>query len=370
MTALARRPFGPGAPGAGGSFVQGQEAPRALILALAADEPEAAAAVLQHSPVLTDADLVDCVATGDLAAQTALARRPILPPAQSPRWPRPDSSTQFWRSSAISRSIFRPNCWDAFSTASATTRAFAKRCSSARGCRRALRARIAVAAAKDLAVEASQWMSPDRELSASPARRAIRRSARSLRHAVSTSERSLRARCAAAGALTPALLLRSLLGGERDLFVAAMAELSGLPPPRVAAFVVEPHGEGFAALARRAGLKNGLLPAFRAALATIKTHGEGIGTGSDFRSCKRLSTIASGAKIPRSPRFSRCSGVSPPKRRRRKPRASRARRRPRLRAVGCRRYWTFLPSNDDAGDAPMLTGPAPFNLSAPLDDAA
>ena len=36
--------------------------------------------VLQHSPVLTDADLVDCVASGDVVAQTTLARRPNLPP--------------------------------------------------------------------------------------------------------------------------------------------------------------------------------------------------------------------------------------------------------------------------------------------------
>ena len=36
------------------------EAPRTLILALAADEPDVAAAVIQRSPVLTEADLVDC----------------------------------------------------------------------------------------------------------------------------------------------------------------------------------------------------------------------------------------------------------------------------------------------------------------------
>ena len=41
--------------------------------------------------------------------------------------------------------------------------------------------------------------------------------------------------------------------------------------PRVTAFILEPHGEGFAALARRAGLKNGVLVAFRAALAALKT---------------------------------------------------------------------------------------------------
>jgi hypothetical protein len=74
----------------------------------------------------------------------------------------------------------------------------------------------------------------------------------------------------AAGALTPALLLRSVLGGERTLFAQALAELSGLPLPRVVAFILEPQGEGFAALARRAGLKAGVLLAFRAALAAIK----------------------------------------------------------------------------------------------------
>ena len=47
----------------------------------------------------------------------------------------------------------------------------------------------------------------------------------------------------AAGALTPALLLRSLLGGERTLFSHALAELSGLPLPRVAAFILEPQGK-------------------------------------------------------------------------------------------------------------------------------
>ena len=56
------------------------EAPRTLILALAADEPDVAAAVIQRSPVLTEADLVDCAANGDVVAQTALARRPSLPP--------------------------------------------------------------------------------------------------------------------------------------------------------------------------------------------------------------------------------------------------------------------------------------------------
>jgi uncharacterized protein (DUF2336 family) len=136
----------------------------------------------------------------------------------------------------------------------------------------ALRARIAVVAAKDLAVEASQWMAPERaERIAREARdQAISAIAASCR----PDERAELARALrVSGALTPALLLRSLLGGRYELFAASMAELSGLPPSRVAALILEPQGQGFAALARRAGLKDGVLPAFRAALAAIKIHG-------------------------------------------------------------------------------------------------
>jgi len=50
-----------------------------------------------------------------------------------------------------------------------------------------------------------------------------------------------------------------------------MAELSALTLPRVAGFAFEPQGQGFAALARRAGLKPSILPAVRAALIAIKT---------------------------------------------------------------------------------------------------
>ena len=90
------------------------------------------------------------------------------------------------------------------------------------------------------------------------------------------------------GALTPALLMRSLLGGERDLFDEALAELSGLPLPRVAAFALNPRGEGFAALAHKAGLKSHVLPAFSAALAAIKSHGGADGEGLKLKLVQRV----------------------------------------------------------------------------------
>ena len=55
------------------------DAPPALIMALSGDQPEIAACVLERSPLLLDADLVDIVATAEPAAQEAIARRRDLP---------------------------------------------------------------------------------------------------------------------------------------------------------------------------------------------------------------------------------------------------------------------------------------------------
>jgi len=54
-------------------------APPAIVLALAADQPQIAAPVLALSPLFIDADLVDAVATGNGAVQSAIATRAGLP---------------------------------------------------------------------------------------------------------------------------------------------------------------------------------------------------------------------------------------------------------------------------------------------------
>ena len=54
-------------------------APPAIVMALAADQPQIAAPVLALSPLFVDADLVDAVATGGGAVQAAIASRAALP---------------------------------------------------------------------------------------------------------------------------------------------------------------------------------------------------------------------------------------------------------------------------------------------------
>src|ERR1700676_4229363 len=60
-------------------FARSSEAPAAIVQALSLDQPSVALPVLEHSPLLTDADLVPIIATGICQMQAAIPRRIHLP---------------------------------------------------------------------------------------------------------------------------------------------------------------------------------------------------------------------------------------------------------------------------------------------------
>src|SRR5438034_415278 len=64
-------------------FSRSSDAPAAIVQALSLDQPSIALPVLEYSPLLIDADLVDIVATGNSDMQCAIARRINLPPSVS-----------------------------------------------------------------------------------------------------------------------------------------------------------------------------------------------------------------------------------------------------------------------------------------------
>src|SRR3954454_7819165 len=64
-------------------FSRSADAPAAIVQALSLDQPSVALPVLEHSPLLIDADLVDIVATGNGDMQCAIARRNNLPSSVS-----------------------------------------------------------------------------------------------------------------------------------------------------------------------------------------------------------------------------------------------------------------------------------------------
>lgn len=244
------------------------DAPRHIVVSLAADVSEVAELVLARSPVLIDPDLVDAAAIGDGRVQCAVAGRPNLSAGVAA------ALGEIGRPDALVRLAANPGA----EIADATFARIVERHGDDGRVREALLARddlpvdiaqaIATALARSLEsfVVGCGWLSPER--SGRIAREARERTAVALS---SRSEREDVGRLVAhlrnSDQLTPALILRAILSGEIGFVEAAFCELSGLSPKRVAGFCRDGAGHGFRAMFARAGLPVTLQPAFEAALA-------------------------------------------------------------------------------------------------------
>jgi uncharacterized protein (DUF2336 family) len=248
------------------AFAGALGAPRALVVALANDRSEVAAPLLARSPLLTDAELVDCAAAGDALAQCAVARRPGL--AAGPAAALAEVGT---RDAALAL-IANPGAVLTRGSLSRLTERFADDIEFLH----ALAARTDLPAHIQAGIAIATSRGPA-ETSEAPRERSSRDAALAVIAAGRPEDelfelvRTLKGR----GALTMALFLRSLLGGERGLFAAALAELAGLPRGRVTALLRDPDGAGFAAAATKAGLPRHALTVFRAALRAIAVRGAG-----------------------------------------------------------------------------------------------
>jgi uncharacterized protein (DUF2336 family) len=250
-------------------------APRPIIVALASDQSDIAAAVLSRSPLLTDSDLVDCAAVGDGLAQTAIAMRPGLSVAVAAALAEvgaPEALAALARNRAVSLPGF-------------SLRRMLERHGSDADVREALLDRAdlpvdirhsivtAVAEALSTFVAGCRWLTPERVGRAT--REAKERSTIALAGGEPKAVPALVAHLRQSGHLTPALMLRALFCGEMLLVEAAFAELAGLPANRVAALLHQKRGAGFSALYRKAGLPGRLEPAFGAAMEAWHEAGQG-----------------------------------------------------------------------------------------------
>jgi len=246
------------------------DAPRHIILGLASDQSEVARIVLARSPVLEDSDLVDCAAIGDAAAQTAIARRPRLRPSVAAALAEIGERTAVMAlagnldaelTSDVLRRIF-----DRFGEDAAVREKLSMRAELPA----ALRADMAAATSRALAQAAASrdWLNPRRA-------ERIARDAREqaiVSIALTCPPRELAelvTRLRDSGALTVALLMRALVSGDSSLFRQTLVEMSGLPEGRVAGFIRNWRGQGFAALYSKSALPAHFLPAFRAALGVL-----------------------------------------------------------------------------------------------------
>jgi len=257
-------------------------APRALIAALAQDLPDIAGVVAANSPLLPDAALVDLLAQDEGPLQIAIAQRPML-------------------SASVAAALAEVGSPEAVAALVANDGAeiplFALRRLVGRFGEEAL-VREALLDRGDLPadIRLSLVRAAARQLTRFVGTRgwlSVARAAR-LDHecgeggAVSVAidaghdelpmlVRSLRE----AGALTPQLLLRSLLSGDTRLLTASLADLAGVSQQKASGFVHARGGAAFHALYRKAGLPAALAPAFEAALVAWREGGmTGVRPGS------------------------------------------------------------------------------------------
>lgn len=247
-------------------FARSADAPAAIVQALSVDQASVALPVLEHSPLLIDADLVDIIATGNSEMQCAIARRMNLPAAVCAAIAEVGTPAAALELIENPYAELAPFSWDRIVERHGHLAAIRESMLVLEDLPAATRLALVAKLSDTLAqfVTARNWLSADRATRiASEARDrcTVNVAARSR-----GDMRGLVQHLRLTGQLTAGLILRALLSGNLELFDYALAELSGLPQARVAALVYDRGSASLNALLTRAGLPQSTFPAFRAAL--------------------------------------------------------------------------------------------------------
>jgi uncharacterized protein (DUF2336 family) len=263
--------------------------PPAVILGLASDQPEVASWVLEHSPLLVDADLVDAVATSGPVMQAAIARRAHLPASVSAAVAEVGAAEACLVLIENSRAAIAKFSLDRiinrFGHLAAIREAMLARDDLPAAAHQALLAKLSETLAGFVA--GREWLEPDR--AARVAKEACEKATIALVAGSPASETwSLIRHLRQSGQLTAGLILRALLSGNVDMVEQALAELSGLPRKRVSALMRDYRSASFRALYERAGLPLSTYLAFREALEAMREGGFIDGSGNSTRLRRRM----------------------------------------------------------------------------------
>jgi uncharacterized protein (DUF2336 family) len=271
------------------SLAASDAAPPAVIFALAGDQFEVAQPVLERSPLMVDADLVDAVATGSPQVQAAIARR-------------------FWLQRSVSAAIAEVGtstaCLVLAENATADLAPFsfhrlAERFGDLPAIRTALLARPDLPAATRQALVAllsrqladfvagREWLAQDHAHRV--AREACEKATVTLAAESPAPElRPMVRHLRESGQLNAGLLLRALLSGNVVLFEEALADLADMPLARVVRIIHDKGGAAFRALYDRAGLPESAYPGFREAIRAMREIGFAEGPGGTTRLKRRV----------------------------------------------------------------------------------
>src|SRR4051794_18668291 len=211
-------------------FSRSAEAPAAIVQALSIDQPSVALPILENSPLLIDADLVDIVATGDSEMQCAIARRVHLPVAVCAAIAEVGSAAAALELIENPYAELAPFSWDRIVERHGHLAAIREAMLQLDGLPAATRLALVAKLSETLTrfVVARNWLTPDRAeriADEAMARSTVNIASRSRGDEMRDLVRHLRE----AGQLTAGLILRALLSGNLELFDQALVELSGLP---------------------------------------------------------------------------------------------------------------------------------------------
>src|ERR1700710_2703237 len=248
-------------------FARSTEAPASIVQALSLDQPSIALPVLEHSPLLIDAYLVDILATGNCEMQCAIARRINLPASVSAAIAEVGTPAAALELIENPYAELAPFSWDRIVERHGHLAAIRESMLVLEDLPAATRLALVTKLSETLAqfVVATNFLSADRAMRITVEARdrsTINIAARSRGDDMAGLVRHLRA----TGQLTAGLILRALLSGNLELFDAALSELSGLPQARVSALLHDRGGAGLQALLIRAGLPESTFAAFQVAL--------------------------------------------------------------------------------------------------------
>jgi uncharacterized protein (DUF2336 family) len=248
-------------------------APPAVVLALAADQPQIAAPVLALSPLFIDADLVDAVATGGAAAQAAIASRAALPRSVAAALAEVGTAEACLLLLENSDADIAPFSLDRMVERHGHLAAIRELMLGREDVAVSTRLILVAKLSETLAVFVveREWLDADRAQRV--AREACEKATITLAAETPMQVRPLIHHLRVTGQLTAGLILRALLSGNVTMFEEALAELADLPIARVSDLV---HGNGTAglrALFDKARLPPSSYPAFKEAIEAMREGG-------------------------------------------------------------------------------------------------
>lgn len=251
-----------------------EHAPPAIVLALAADQPQIAAPVLALSPLFVDADLVDAVATGGGAVQAAIASRAPLPRSVAAAIAEVGSAKSCLVLLENSAAEIAPFSIDRIVERYGHLAAIREPLLQRRDIATATRLSLVAKLSETLAgfVVARQWLDADHAQRI--ARDACEKATVVLAADTPTTQmRPLIRHLRVSGQLTAGLILRALLSGNVVLFEEALAELTDMPIRRISTLVQDASSAGLRALFDQAKLPLSTYPAFKEAIEAMREGG-------------------------------------------------------------------------------------------------